>query len=162
MVKKECSQNNFFHMPSSILEEPLLPECPQSWSPTDLIFVSEPSSPLSQPSTRPPDVKEEHLSTNTVRCTLISSTMSLNMLTSHYPSSTISNLSFCCPMLAASRTSHLSSSSVSVKWDEEGLETVKEIRKKDCEEHRKNTTDSNAVLNGTTKKGSRRSAKGRK
>ena len=58
--------------------------------------------------------------------------------------------------------SRLSSSSAPVKWDEEGLETATEMRKKDRKERRRNSTDSNAVLNGTTEKGSRRSAEGRK
>ena len=56
----------------------------------------------------------------------------------------------------------LSSSSAPVKWDEEGLETAAEMRKKHGRECRRNSTDSNAVLNGTTEKGSRGSAEGRK
>ena len=108
------------------------------------------------------DVKEERPSTSTVRRTSISSTMSLNVLTSRRPSSTISNSSSLRPPSTASGMSRSSSSSASVKWDEEGLETVKEMRKKDREERRRNSTDSNAVLNGTAKKGSRRSAEGRK
>ena len=108
------------------------------------------------------DAKEERLSTDTVRRTSISSTMSLNLLTSRRPSSTISNSSSLRPPSTASGMSRLSSSSASVKWDEEGLETVKEMRKKDREERRRNSTDSNAILGGATKKGSRRSAEGRK
>ena len=108
------------------------------------------------------DVREERPSTSTVRRTSISSTMSLNVLTSRRPSSTISNSSSLRPPSTASGMSRSSSSSASVKWDEEGLETVKEMRKKDREERRRNSTDSNAVLNGTAKKGSRRSAEGRK
>lgn len=106
--------------------------------------------------------KEERPSTGTVRRTSISSTMSLNILTSRRPSSTISNSSSLRPPSTASAMSRSSSSSASVKWDEEGLETVKEMRKKDREERRRNSTDSNLVLNGTAKKGSRRSAEGRK
>ena len=58
--------------------------------------------------------------------------------------------------------SRLSSNSAPVKWDEEGLETATEMRKKDRKEHRRNGTDSNAVLRGTTEKGGKRSAEGRK
>jgi len=108
------------------------------------------------------DVKEERPPTGTVRRTSVSSTMSLNLLTSRRPSSAISNSSSLRPPSTASGMSRSSSSSASVKWDEEGLETVKEMRKKDREERRRNSTDSNAVLNGTAKKGSRRSAEGRK
>jgi serine/arginine repetitive matrix protein 2 len=109
------------------------------------------------------DAKEERPSTGTVRRTSISSTASLNLLTSRRrPSSTVSNSSSLRPPSSASGMSRLSSSSASVKWDEEGLETVKEMRKKDREERRRNSTDSNAVLNDATKKGSRRSAEGRK
>ena len=108
------------------------------------------------------DTKEERPSTGTIRRTSISSTMSLNVLTSRRPSSTISNSSSLRPPSTASGMSRSSSSCASVKWDEEGLETVKEMRKKDREERRRNSTDSNAVLNGATKKGSRRSAEGRK
>ena len=108
------------------------------------------------------DAKEERPSTGTVRRTSVSSTMSLNLLTSRRPSSAISNSSSLRPPSTASGMSRSSSSSASVKWDEEGLETVKEMRKKDREERRRNSTDSNTVLNGTTKKGSRRSAEGRK
>jgi len=106
--------------------------------------------------------KEERPPTGTVRRTSVSSTMSLNLLTSRRPSSAISNSSSLRPPSTASGMSRSSSSSASVKWDEEGLETVKEMRKKDREERRRNSTDSNAVLNGTAKKGSRRSAEGRK
>ena len=58
--------------------------------------------------------------------------------------------------------SRLSPSPAPAKWDEEGLETATEMRKKDRKERRRNSTDSNAVLNGTTEKGSWRSAEGRK
>ena len=85
-----------------------------------------------------------------------------DLLTSRRPPSAISNSSSLRPPLTASGMSRSSSSSASVKWDEEGLETVKEMRKKDREERRRNSTDSNAILNGTAKKGSRRSAEGRK
>jgi hypothetical protein len=108
------------------------------------------------------DPKEGRPSTGTVRRTSVSSTMSLNLLTSRRPSSTISNSSSLRPPSTASGMSRSSSSSASVKWDEGGLETVKEMRKKDREERRRNSTDSNAVLNDATKKGSRRSAEGRK
>lgn len=108
------------------------------------------------------DSKEERPPTGTVRRTSVSSTMSLNLLTSRRPSSTISNSSSLRPPSTASGISRLSSGSASVKWDEDGLETVKEMRKKDREERRRNSTDSNAVLNDATKKGSRRSAEGRK
>jgi len=108
------------------------------------------------------DAKVERPPTGTVRRTSVSSTMSLNLLTSRRPSSAISNSSSLRPPSTASGMSRSSSSSASVKWDEEGLETVKEMRKKDREERRRNSTDSNTVLNGTTKKGSRRSAEGRK
>ena len=108
------------------------------------------------------DAKEERPPTGTIRRTSISSTMSLNLLTSRRPSSTISNSSSLRPPSTASGMSRSSSSSASVKWDEDGLETVREMRKKDREERRRNSTDSNTVLNGTSKKGSRRSAEGRK
>ena len=108
------------------------------------------------------DPKEERPFTGTVRRTSVSSTMSLNLLTSRRPSSTISNSSSLRPPSTASGMSRLSSGSASVKWDEEGLETVKEMRKKDREERRRNSTDSNAVLNDATKRGSRRSAEGRR
>ena len=108
------------------------------------------------------DTREERPSTDTVRRTSISSTMSLNLLTSRRPSSTVSNSSSFRPPSTASGMSRSSSSSASVKWDEEGLETVKKMRKKDREERRRNSTDSNAVLTDATKKGSRRSAEGRK
>lgn len=108
------------------------------------------------------DAKEERPFTGTVRRTSITSTMSLNLLTSRRPSSTISTSSSLRPPSTASGMSRLSSGSTSVKWDEEGLETVKEMRKKDREERRRNSTDSNAVLNDATKKGSRRSAEGRR
>ena len=108
------------------------------------------------------DVKEERPPTRTVRRPSVSSTMSLNLLTSRRPSSTISNSSSLRPPSTASGMSRSSSSSASVKWDEEGLETVKEMRKKDREERRRNSTDSNAILNGSNKKGSRRSAEGRR
>ena len=108
------------------------------------------------------DPKEERPPTGTIRRPSISSTMSLNLLSSRRPSSTISNSSSLRPPSTASGMSRSSSSSASVKWDEEGLETVKEMRKKDREERRRNSTDSSSVLNGTTKKGSRRSAEGRK
>ena len=106
--------------------------------------------------------KEERPPAGTVRRTSVSSAMSLNLPTSRRPSSTISNSSSLRPPSTASGMSRSSSSSASVKWDEEGLETVKEMRKKDREERRRNSTDSNAVLNDATKKGSRRSAEGRK
>ena len=108
------------------------------------------------------DAKEERSFTGTVRRTSTRSTMSLNLLNSRRPSSTISNSSSFRPPSTASGVSRSSSGSVSVKWDEEGLETVKEMRRKDREERRRNSADSNAVLNGTAKKGSRRSAEGRK
>lgn len=108
------------------------------------------------------DARQERPSTGTIRRTSVSSAMSLNLLGSRRPSSTVSNSSSLRPPSTASGMSRLSSGSASVKWDEEGLETVKEIRKKDREERRRNSTDSNAVLNGGTKKGSRRSAEGRK
>ena len=108
------------------------------------------------------DAKEERPSTGTVRRTSVSSAMSLNVLTSRRPSSTVSNSSSLRPPSTASGMSRLSSSSASVKWDEEGLETVKEMRKKDREERRRNSTDSNTVLSDATKRGSRRSAEGRK
>ena len=104
------------------------------------------------------DAKEER----TIRRPSVSSSMGLNLLTSRRPSSTISNSSSLRPPSTASGMSRSSSSSASVKWDEEGLETVKEMRKKDREERRRNSTDSNAILNGTAKKGSRRSAEGRR
>ena len=108
------------------------------------------------------DPKEERPPAGTARRTSVSSAMSLNPLTSRRPSSTISNSSSLRPPSTASGISRLSSGSASVKWDEDGLETVKEMRKKDREERRRNSTDSNAVLNDATKKGSRRSAEGRK
>ena len=85
-----------------------------------------------------------------------------DLLTSRRPPSAISNSSSLRPPLTASGMSRSSSSSASVKWDEEGLEMAKEMRKKDREGRRRNSTDFNAVLNGTAKKGSRRSAEGRK
>lgn len=108
------------------------------------------------------DLKEENRPVGTVRRTSVSSAMSLNLLTSRRPSSTVSNSSSLRPPSTASGMSRSSSSSASVKWDEEGLETVKEMRRKDREERRRNSTDSSAVLNDATKKGSRRSAEGRK
>lgn len=108
------------------------------------------------------DSKEERPLAATVRRTSISSAMSLNLLKSRRPSSAASNSSSLRPPSTASAMSRSSSSSASVKWDEEGLETVKEMRRKDREERRRNSTDSNAVLNDVTKKGSRRSAEGRK
>ena len=114
----------------------------------------------STPSTADP--KEKHPPAGTVRRTSVSSAMSLNLLTSRRPLSTASNSSSLRPPSTASGMSRSSSSSASVRWDEEGLETVKEMRRKDREERRRNSTDSNAVLNDATKKGSRRSAEGRK
>lgn len=108
------------------------------------------------------DPKEERPPVGTVRRTSVSSAMSLNLLTSRRPSSTVSNSSSLRPPSTASGISRSSSSSASIKWDEEGLETVKEIRRKDREERRRNSTDSNTVLNDAVKKGSRRSAEGRK
>ena len=116
--------------------------------------ASTTTSSTADPKERPP--------AGTVRRTSVSSTMSLNLLTSRRPSSTISNSSSLRPPSTASGMSRSSSSSASVKWDEEGLETVKEMRRKDREERRRGSTDSNAVLNDATKKGSRRSAEGRK
>jgi len=108
------------------------------------------------------DAKEERPPTGTVRRTSVSSVMSLNPPTSRRPSSTLSNSSSLRPTSTASGKSRSSSNSASVKWDEEGLETVKEMRKKDREERRRNSIDSNVVLNGATKKGSKRSTEGRK
>ena len=108
------------------------------------------------------DPKEERPPVGTVRRTSVSSAMNLNLLTSRRPSSTVSNSSSLRPPSTASGISRSSSSSASIKWDEEGLETVKEIRRKDREERRRNSTDSNTVLNDAVKKGSRRSAEGRK
>jgi serine/arginine repetitive matrix protein 2 len=105
---------------------------------------------------------EEHPPAGTVRRTSVSSTMSLNILTSRRPSSMASNSSSLRPPSTASGMSRLSSSSASIKWDEEGLETVKEMRRKDREERRRNSTDSNTVLSDAVKKGSRRSAEGRR
>lgn len=113
-------------------------------------------------STTTTNPREERPPTGTVRRASVSSSMSLNPLSSRRPSSTLSNSSSLRPPSTASAMSRSSSSSASVKWDEEGLETVKEMRKKDREERRRNSTDSNAVLNEATKKGSRRSAEGRK
>jgi hypothetical protein len=89
---------------------------------------------------------EELPPAGTVRRTSVSSTMSLNFLTSRCPSSMASNSSSLHPPSAASGMSRLSSSSASIKWDEEGLKTVKEMRRKDREERRRNSTDSNTVL----------------
>ena len=86
----------------------------------------------------------------------------LNLLSSRRPSSTISNSLSLRPPSTASGMSHYPSSSAPVKWDEVGLETATGMRKKDRKERRRNSTDSNAVLNSTTEKGSRRSAEGRK
>ena len=65
------------------------------------------------------DTKEERPPTGTVKRTSVSSTMSLNLLTSHHPSSAISNSSSLRPPSTASGMSWSSSSSASVKWDEE-------------------------------------------
>jgi len=108
------------------------------------------------------DAKEERPPTGTVRRTSVGSIVSLKLLSSRRPSSTLSNSSSLRPPSTASGKSRSSSGSASVKWDEEGLETVKEMRKKDREERRRNSADSNAVLYGTTKKGSKSSAEGRK
>jgi hypothetical protein len=89
---------------------------------------------------------EEHPPAGTVRRTSVSSTMSLNILTSRHPSSMASNSSSLRPPSTASGMSRLSSSSASIKWDEEGLETAKEMRRKDREERRSNSTDPNTVL----------------
>lgn len=108
------------------------------------------------------DSEEQRPPAGTVRRTSVSSAMSLNLLSSRRPSSMASNSSSLRPPSTASAMSRSSSSSASVKWDEEGLETVKEMRRKDREERRRNSTDSNAVLGDATKRGSRRSAEGRK
>ena len=67
-------------------------------------------------------------------------------LPSHHPSSAISNSSSLRPPSTTSGMSWSLLSSASVKWDEEGLKTVKEMRKdqEECHQNSSNWLDSEA------------------
>jgi serine/arginine repetitive matrix protein 2 len=89
---------------------------------------------------------------------------SLNLFSDRRPSSTISNSSSLRPTSTVSGISGKSSTSASsVKWDEEGLETVKEMRKKDREQKQQEKADgASLTLEYRRRDGDRKTSEGRK